>query len=374
MRMKVLYDHQTFSIQEYGGISRYFIELLTGINRSKNNQAYLATAVSNNIHLHEAGFPVRSFFPKFNLPKKAALIYRINSQYSVKLIKKNQFDVFHATYYDPYFIPYLNGKPFIITIHDMIFEKFGNTYKELGQDTEIVESKRQLAQQAAAIIAVSQSTKRDVIDILGVEPRKVHVIYHGNSLLPIGLNTKQTVKPYLLYVGNRERYKNFDKLLQAIAPLLQQYNIALVCGGGGKFNLTEQALIRSIGIEAYVRQQPIDSDRILQCLYQSALAFVFPSLYEGFGIPILEAFACQCPCILSNTSSLPEVAGEAAVYFDPTCEDSIKQAVERVISDDDLRNQMKLVGNQRLVNFSWANAVHQTLAIYQSCLNPHDKK
>ena len=195
------------------------------------------------------------------------------------------------------------------------------------------------------------------------------MIYHGNSLVSVNSLPLKTVFPYLLYVGNRERYKNFTWLLPAIAPLLQQRNVALICAGGGAFNLEEQMLIQSLHIGAYVKQQPIDCDRMLQQLYQSAQAFLFPSLYEGFGIPILEAFACRCACVLSNTSSLPEIAGEAAIYFHPESNESIINAVEQVISNDTLRNQLINAGSQRISNFSWFNTVSNTLAVYKKCLS-----
>jgi len=361
--MNVLYDHQTFSLQTYGGISRYHTELITGISKTAEHQAQVSLLLTNNVHLPESGLNVRSLLPAYNIRGRGKSMYYLNQAYSALKLWKAPYDVFHATYYDPYFLAFLK-KPFVITFHDMIYEKLSDQYKELADDKSIIDNKKRLAEQATYIITVSEHTKRDVIDLLGVKPDKIRVIYHGSSLPIAEGDSDGNTRPYLLYVGNRTMYKNFYGFLNAIYPLLKRYSIRLMCAGGGAFTKVEQESIALLGVTEFVEQQPIN-DQILPLLYRRAVAFVFPSFYEGFGIPILEAFACSCPCIVSNTSSLPEVAGEAALYIDPASSDSMCYAVEQLLNDSELRKKLVQKGLERLALFSWQRTVEETLNLYK---------
>lgn len=362
--MNVLYDHQTFSLQTYGGISRYHTELITGINRTTEHKAQVSLLLTNNTHLPESGLKVNSLLPAYNIRGRGRFMYYVNQAYSILKLRQAPYNVFHATYYDPYFLSFLK-KPFVITFHDMIYERFNGQYRELDNDTNIIDNKKRLATHAARIIAVSEHTKKDVIDLLGVEPDKVQVIYHGSSLPAIEGGSDGSIRPYLLYVGNRGMYKNFQGLLTAIHPLLKKYSLRLLCAGGGAFTKVERENVALLGVTAFVEQQPIN-DQLLPLLYQQAVAFVFPSFYEGFGIPILEAFACGCPCIVSNTSSLPEVAGEAALYMDPVSSDSMYYAVEQLLNDSKLCESLTQKGRNRLLQFSWQRTVEMTLDVYKT--------
>ena len=365
--MNILFDHQTFSLQNYGGISRYYTELIKGINRIPDNDAYLPLLVSNNVHLHEVGIHVRPFFSETKIPKKLQTIYSLNEFYTICKLRHKRYDVFHATYYDPYFLPYLEGRPFVVTFLDMIHEKFGNQFSELAYNGVITEQKRRLANKAARIIAISESTKRDLVDILSINPNKIDVIYLGSSFSTKRIKStdhKTGDLPYLLFVGNRSMYKNFKGLLEAIHPVLKGFGIKLLCAGGGAFTKSEKEFIQSLKADQLVEQYSIN-DQTLPMLYQNALAFIFPSLYEGFGIPVLEAFACECPCIVSNKSSLPEVAGSAALYIDPTSSDSIVSAVEKLLNDSNLRESLIQKGREQLAKFSWQRTVTETLKLYQ---------
>ncbi len=368
--MQIFFDHQTFSLLSYGGIPRYYSELVKGINHTPDHTAYLPLVVSNNIHLQEAGIQVRPFFANTKFPKKLATVYKLNKLYTIYKLSRTPFDIFHATYYDPYFLPYLSKRPFVITFLDMIHERFGNQFSELAYNGAITKQKRELAQRADQIIAISESTKNDIVELLDIEPSKINVIYLGSSLQPKTLSS-QSVQieyiPYLLFVGNRSMYKNFSPMLNAIYPLLKQFDIKLLCAGGGAFTKSEISMLQSLQLSDSVKQLPIN-DKILITLYQNAIAFIFPSLYEGFGIPVLEAFACGCPCIVSDVSSLPEVAGEAAIYIDPTSHDSMFQAVQLIIEDNKLRKTLITRGYNQLSKFSWNRTVSETLSLYQSII------
>ncbi|GAB4002552.1 glycosyltransferase family 1 protein [Spirosoma daeguense] len=365
--MKILYDHQTFSLQKYGGISRYHVELITGINKTPTNQASASLLLTDNIHIHEAGLKVPFSLPKQHFPGKGRVTYYINQLYSLSQVRKKNYDIFHATYYDPYFLPHVANKPFVVTFHDMIYEKFSEQYPNLVSDNRIIDNKKLLAEKADRIVAVSEHTKKDMVEILNIDPNKIEVIYHGSSLQTPSQYETSVVEPYLLFVGNRGGYKNFQGLLVAIQSLLKKYSVKLICAGGGPFTPSEQKNISDLALEQYVEQQPI-TDQTLPLQYHQAVAFIFPSIYEGFGIPILEAFACDCPCIVSNTSSLPEVAGDAALYFDPLQGESIANAVERMLTDSTLRQSIIEKGREQLKLFSWPKAVSQTIDLYQSLL------
>lgn len=367
--MKIFFDHQAFSLHNHGGVTRYFSELINGINQTPDNDAYLPLLFSNNIHLNEKGFAINSFLLNYQFSKKTRLIYEMNKFYTLSLLRKKQYDILHPTYFDSYFIPYLNRKPLVVTFHDMIHEKFSHQFNELTLDRGIIARKRQLAQRADRIIAVSESTKRDVVEILNVDPAKIEVVYHGSSFTGLpGRSTGEAAlvtEPYLLFVGSRRVYKNFGGLLRSVHTVLKRHNLKLVCAGGGAFTSAEKNALHALGIADLVEQWPIN-DQILPNLYRQAVAFVFPSLYEGFGLPLLEAFDCNCPCIINNSSSLPEVAGEAALYVDFNDPDSLLDAVERVLHETALRQHLLAKGQEQLAKFSWQNTVENTLKVYES--------
>ena len=372
--MMVFFDHQAFCIQEYGGLSRYYTELIAGLQGTGDVTPLLPLGWSNNRHLQNAGLHSRPFFANRQFRGKQNLLYAVNRWNDIHAIKKQSFDVFHATYYDPYFLPYLNDKkkrtPIVVTFLDMIHEKLGHQFPYLAQDKAIVQNKRLLAHRADRLIAVSESTKRDVVETLDVDPAKIDVIYHGSSFpLMTPLSEKQSGTsgnpPYLLFVGLRRGYKNFDGMLYAIGSVLKTRAIRLICAGGGAFSAEEQGLIRSLGVVDWVTQQSV-TDEQLRKLYQNAQGFIFPSFCEGFGIPILEAFSCGCPCLLSNGGSLPEIGGEAALYFDPDQPETLVLAIEQLLTHSMVRETLASLGQKRVGLFSWSIPTQQTIQLYQS--------
>lgn len=365
--MVIFFDHQTFSLQTHGGVSRYFTELISGINHTGVHRAYAPLLFSNNEYRLRSASGVKPFLPGWQLPRKASVLYHFNQSYTRLCLRRRAYDVFHATYYDPYFLPLLNGKPCVVTIHDMIYERLGHVFKELARDQLVQRRKQLTAQRADHIIVVSEATKRDVVDWLGIDPAKISVIHLANSLVPVDHEpylTDESV-PYLLFVGNRAYYKNFVGLLQAIRELLVRYQVRLVCAGGGAFNAEEHALLRALRVQNWVVQRAID-DQTLSGLYQRAIGFLFPSYYEGFGLPVLEAFACNCPCIVSNKGSLPEVAADAALYMDPARTDSMAEAVEQLLNNAALRQTLIRKGRRRLAHFSWKKTAANTIRVYES--------
>ncbi|MBF8276255.1 MAG: glycosyl transferase group 1 family protein [Candidatus Brocadiaceae bacterium] len=369
--MKILYDHQIFVYQEFGGISRYFYELMNGFEKDEDVRFDLSLAYSNNQYIKNARFvKSRPFFKSRNFRFKNRLLHYLNMRGERKLLLGKDYDVFHPTYFNPYFLEYLGNKPFVLTIYDMVYELFPQIFSHRDKTGAY---KKLLAPKATKIIAISENTKRDIIKLFGIKEDKIEVIYLANSLAAGTMEkgkgaVNDLPQKYLLFVGNRRGYKNFDTFVESISSLLQDDNgLHLVCAGGGKFTPSEIAGLEKLGIMQKVTQRHFDDNKLAQ-FYRNALALVFPSLYEGFGIPILEAFSCGCPVIASNISSLPEVAGNAAEYFDPADTMSILSMVKKVIFNDNLRQELKDRGYERLKEFSWGKTAANTKKLYQSIL------
>lgn len=371
--MNVLYDHQAFTGHMYGGVARYFYELMRSFDQNQALTFDLSLLYSNNEYIKGKSFiPHRRYeaLAQNRLANQAVSL--LNRTNSIQCIRKGRFDVFHPTYYHKYFLEHLGRKPFVLTFHDATSERYAHRFPDIGN--HLPELKKKLLKRADRIIAVSDFSKREIQEFFGISPDRIDVIHLGTSLgneMQSGERSgadipKQEPFSYLLYVGKRPFYKNFDQFFTAIQPILHRHkDIHLICAGGGVFSREEQATFRAAGLDDQVHYRPITDARLFQ-LYRQALAFIFPSLNEGFGIPVLEAFSAGCPVLLSDRSSLPEVGGPAAVYFDPENAESIASAVEMVVFDDSLRACLSRKGSERLTMFSCEKTAAQTLSVYQS--------
>jgi glycosyltransferase involved in cell wall biosynthesis len=366
--MKVLFDHQTFTLQQYGGISRYYFELLIRFNQ-KSETAETSVLLSNNEYLNSSdSFKTKTFFPGKMFKYKVRLLNSINIVNSIVKLTQDDFQIFHPTYYDPYFLKFIKNKPFVVTFLDMIHERYQDRFDDLRMDKKIYSNKKRLLESATRVIAISESTKRDIMDIYGVDGSNIDVIYLGSS---VNITEKGSDRlhesPYLLFVGNRGSYKNFARYLESIASILRKENLCFVCAGGGPFTAEELKFIDTLGLKDLVKFYRID-DVILTNLYSNAVAFVFPSLYEGFGIPVLEAFSTNCPCLLSDGGSLKEVGGDAALYFDGDDPASMYNNLDSFLSSASLRDELIQKGQERLKMFSWDKTYEQTMDVYKSII------
>ncbi len=364
--MKILYDHQIFIAQTYGGISRYFYELNKEFKDIDNISTSISLLLSNNYYISKMNLVINSFLP--NYFKHHHITNPLNKIYSILQLKRQKFDVFHPTYYDMYFTKYTD-KPFVFTAHDMIHEKFKDMF---NLDDKTTEYKKYLTQKATKIIAVSENTKKDLVQIFGIDQSKIEVVYHGQSMFgnKSMLNNIKLKIPskYILYVGARHMYKNFNRFLYALEKLfLEHLDLSLVCTGGNGFNDEEKKIIDSMNLSKRVYHYNLDDEQ-LAYLYKNAQLFVFPSLYEGFGIPILEAFACKCPLVCSNTSCFPEIATDGAVYFDPYSIESMQESINKVLKDKELRKKIISKGTERLKYFSWKKTAYNMKKVYESIL------
>lgn len=368
--MRILYDHQVFSWQTYGGISRYIVEQMRGLKNLGQEVFLPEHFFSENVYLRSLPEFNRKSLSTFSFKGKKWLQNVWGRQASVHAIEQIQPQVFHPTYFDPYFLKTLERHriPFVLTVHDMIHEIYGHgSQRFFSLDARVVEHKRLLADKAAAVIAVSENTRTDLLRFCPeLDPDKVKVIHHGNSL-HCEKESKYATSPYLLFVGQRKAYKNFSWMVEQLADLLRsEQELALVCVGGSNFDPLERELFSRLGIANRIQYRIVRSDAELAEVYHGAACFIFPSQYEGFGIPVLEAFGCGCPVVLNSASSLPEVGGQAALYFDEQTPGSLETAVRRILSDADLRESLVMAGKIRAQEFTWQKSVAQHLLVYQS--------
>jgi glycosyltransferase involved in cell wall biosynthesis len=364
--MKILYDHQIFSAQVFGGISRYYFELLRRFALIDGMSFELALRYSNNASLRSAGMvPSSSFFPERRFLGKTSIINAVNGFMSKRALRAGKFDLLHPTYYDPYYLPLLGNKPSVVTVYDMTHELYPELF---SRDDRTRAWKKASISAATAVVAISENTKCDLLRFYPLKESRVSVIHLASSLQESPNDATQPELPenYLLFVGQRGGYKNFPFFIKGVAPLLRDHaNLFVVCAGGGLFTPQEQTMIASLGIADRVRQYAV-SDSLLWKLYRRAVAFVFPSLYEGFGIPVLEAFNAGCPVLVSNSSSLPEIADNAAGYFDPDDESSLQSVVEQVVGNAAFRADLIARGRTRANGFSWDKVARETKKVYEN--------
>jgi len=363
--MKILYDYQIFSAQKYGGISRYFYELINEYHSLEKITTDISLVFSNNHYISNRKHTKHlNLLPNKEFRGKHRLLSPINKIDAIKKLKLKNYDLFHPTYYDPYFLKYIGNKPFVLTVYDMTHEKFTELFSKNDLTTK---HKKLLAEKASKIIAISQSTKNDLVELFDIDAKKIEVVHLATSM-EIDNDFKLEIelpKRYILFVGLRQGYKNFELFIEAVSQLLHKENdLFIVCVGGSKFNHIEINLFNKLNIKDKVLQFDLDDSSMSQ-FYNRALLFVFPSLYEGFGIPILESFACRCPLVCSNTSSLPEVAGNAAEYFDPSSKTSIYNAIENVLLNENYRQELVYRGREILKNFSWEKTALETKKVYE---------
>lgn len=358
---KILYDNQMFTFQRFGGVTRYFADLIYNLPANE----FTADVPMKYCENHYVTETYGQKYDKLSLPANYRIRRRIyslaNGCKSKSALRQGDYDIFHPTYYSTYFLDAVkkHNRPFVLTIHDMTFERF-------PQDVLIydrtIPNKKRLITEADHIIAVSENTKRDIVEMLGTAPSKISVVHHGYK--PVNIVAPQLFDRYILYVGERKGYKNFLPWLSAIHPLFNlDPQLKLVCTGS-PFTATELKQFAMWGIGDRITHITAN-DAQMSSLYRHALCFVFPSLYEGFGIPILEAFHNGCPICLSDASCFPEVAGDAAIYFNPNDIQSMHDTLKEALSSQTLRNELRQKGTLRSKEFSLERMVGKTCDVYR---------
>jgi len=372
---RILLDTQIFDQQEFGGISRYFIELYTEFYKIKNLKIQFPLLYTDNLYFRESVFFESSFQKKHNFLIKNGKIFRPflprklkrkSIQHTIRQLKEQTFDLFIPTYYDPYFVAHLKNKPFVLTVHDMIHELYPHYF---ANDPETIQNKRLLIEAATKIIAISENTKKDLLHFYPqIDAKKVEVVYLAHTITHEMTADQNLPEKYLLFVGKRSLYKNFNFFIKAVVPIMQQYpDIYIFCAGGNPFTSDELSLIDDLGLDGRVMQKNFE-DRKLASYYKNALCFVFPSEYEGFGIPVLEAMAAGCPVILTNNSSFPEVAGDAGIYFESNNASDLERKLGELLKSSAFRELHIAKGIQQSRKFSWERTAQETMKVYEQAL------
>jgi len=282
-------------------------------------------------------------------------------------------DIFHSIYYTRHH----NKKiPQVVTVYDMIHELFPQYFPGIKNNL-FRRKKKRVIQSADAVICISKNTKHDLLKLYKLDRDKAHVIYPGvgkpfKKIIDQKIKQKffkkhRLEKPFLLYVGHRGRYKNFLTLVNAYASWSENKNFDLVAIGSIKFTTQEKKLFKQLGITRQVRNFQSISDSQLALFYNYAHAFVFSSLYEGFGIPLVEAMACGTLILASDRSSFPEIGQDCILYFNPENIKSIVKALNQSLFKGE-RTKLIKKSLKRAEYFSWEKTARQTLAIYRQLL------
>lgn len=356
LQLNVFFGPEIWPLQNQGGISRYYGELIKGMS-ALNRNTYVFIPENRNQFVNM--FPDRCKI--LNDRTKSSELIQVAS----RIINKEKNSIYHATYFgDSNLLSWKNaGFKTFVTVYDLISEKFPERKSKLKFRTDL---KKKAIKNADHLICISHTTKRDLIDYYKVPESKISVVYLGSTL---GL-LHQTVSnpfrdiPYLLFVGKRNSYKNFIKLVNIFASSkLLKSNFVLIAFGGGEFSRSEKELISSLDLENRIIQISGD-DSMLSQLYLEAKALIYPSLYEGFGLPPLEAMAHGCPVFASSAGSIPEICQNAAIYFDPKNQEQMTNIIEEAIFDTRLLTEKVLIGSVVSKSFTWEKTVDETMKAY----------
>ena len=370
--MKVLFDHQIFCSQRYGGFSRYFASLAHALVKLNGVDAKIIAPAHINGYLDSKISGMLSF----PLPFVArGLNHRVVAVAPVFRFAAGfmQPDVVHETHYilDGHHVP--KSAAIVATCHDMIVEK------GLHNDSEQVNgirAKRQALDRSDFIICISKNTQVDLLNLYPHLKDRTAVVHHGvTKVEPRTPEGASVPKQYLLYVGVRAGYKNFEKFLRAFASFTRLRNsFEIVCFGGGRSTPDESKLFTELAIPVKQVHFLSGDDALLAYVYANAAALIYPSAYEGFGMPLTEAMIQGCPVVSSRTSSLPEVCLNAAEYFDPNDLEEMGSAIENVVFNSARRQMLVTAGRQRANAFTWESCANSTLAVYRHARKIKDGK
>jgi glycosyltransferase involved in cell wall biosynthesis len=349
----VLFTGDIFRLQPRGGITRYFDELIPRLYRPSR----VVAGLHQSRAIPAGRFESAVYMPAFRLsPRPRALI---NGWVDRARVRRASGEILHPTYYrDPSHLPSL---PVVLTVYDMAHERFPELFRRRWWSSEDpARWKKAIADRADRIVCISESTRRDLVEFLGVAEGKTRVIHCGATDWS-GIEAEEVPglareAPFFLWVGERHTYKNFAATLQAWGRSSAAGTTSLLCVGGGPLRASERLANR-------VRQVTL-RDAQLKWAYQHAAGLLYTSRCEGFGLPLVEAMSLGCPVVASNASSMPEVAGDEAVYVDPGDPESIRAGVERCLAagrDASLEARLRA----RAARFSWDRCAEAHEALYR---------
>lgn len=360
--MDILFDGKIFAMQRAGGINRYFANLIARLPENCNPTLTTRQELGVTVPAHPR-LSIKEYHPF----RPHRISRPLEKAYFRSLERMHRYNIAHPTYYSLLTQQEFDCYrcPVVVTVYDMIHELFP---QDLQTDTErsVWRQKKQAVERADAIICISENTKRDLIALYPQVEAKTVVTYLATEMdMSFTLGTQPVPeRPYFLFVGGRNSYKNFDGLLTALHQVVPRWPNACVCVVGSAFSEAESKTIASLGLTGHFEHYGQADDRHLAKLYNRSLALLYPSRYEGFGIPPLEAMACETVVVGAAVSSVPEVVGDAGLLFDPDSSeltDILLALLGGSVDRDDLIQK----GRQRAKHFSWDKTAAQTVAVYQ---------
>jgi len=356
-----LYTGDIFRLQDRGGITRYFTQVIPRLARP----AEVVVGLHQSAELAALGPRARHALRIPAFPGGARLAAPWNALLDRAALGGRRGVVLHPTYYrDPRGLP--RSEPLVLTVYDMTHERFPAIARRRwwGRRDPAVH-KAALCARADRIVCISQATRRDLVELLGVPEGKTRVV------LPAGRDWARVAsvpiadlaRPFLLWIGERHSYKNFRRTLEAWAACGEAAGTTLLCVGGGPFRADEAARLAALGVAARVRQMGCP-DSQLRWAYEHAAGLLYTSLWEGFGLPVLEAFALGCPVVASSLSALPEAAGEEAIYVEPESAGSLCEGIRRCLAEG--RTEVRAAARRaQAARFSWDACAAGLEAVYR---------
>ena len=361
----MILDARTASVH-FPGIGRYVVNLA---------RALLATAPELPLTLlYDPTAPTRLTLPPAPRIAYPWSPFALSQQWRLpRLLRRLGAQLYHSPYY---LMPYRLSLPVVVTCYDLIpliWPQFFSPGQRL-----LYRLMHWLALAAAhTVLAISETTRADLIRYLRLDPRRCVVtpLAADPAFTPQEPASVARVRQryglpenYVLYCGSNKPHKNLPRLVRAFAALPPTTPPLVIAGHWDRRYPQSQRLAVAIGLAGRVKFIGAPPEEDLAALYSGATVFVFPSLYEGFGLPVLEAMACGAPVICAHTSSLPEVAGEAALFFDPCDETALTQALATVLQDADWRDELRTRGLRRAAQFDWQTTAALTAAVYRNVI------
>ena len=365
--MKIKFDYQVFIAQKYGGISKYFYYLARELNLA-NIQADIVSPLYINRLINDDRY-VHGIYVNIKSKYLLRLAKYYNMMFDFLFLSSRKYHIVHRTYYSV-----ISGsKVFkhnknILTVFDMTHEIYPEYFKD---SKKVSYFKKKSCLEANKIICISYSTKKDLMKYFKISENKINVIHLGldNTIFKKFDKAKKInlpVENFILYVGQRSGYKNFITLLKVYASNSEiNRDLKLVVFGGEEATADEKKIIRNYKISDKVIFLTGD-DYFLSDLYNRASVLVYTSMYEGFGLPVLEAMACGCPVIAFNGSSIPEVAGNACLLLEDILDESeLTLNILRIKNEKNLRSKLISDGLEQAKQFSWKKCAQETLTVYK---------